>query len=407
MTVERNPKDIKVSLLLTLMVALGPLSTDLYLPSLPSLTETLSTTVSRVQATMSVFIAGFACATVIYGPLSDRYGRRPILIGGLTVFVIGSLGCMVSATIEELIVWRFVQAIGGCAGPVLVRAVVRDVYEKEEAARFLAYIASAMALAPAVAPMIGGWLHVLFGWRSHFVALTLLGVLFIWAIFILLQETNKHCDRTATQVRHMAQNFRLILNHTQFLAYSLTLLFSYGALFSFISVGAFVVIGVLGVAPDKFGYLFFFVAIGYASGGLLAGKLVARVGVTNMIGIGVGLGLSIGIVGLALSINETQTIAAVVVPVVGVFFACGFVLPAATAGALMPFPEIAGTASSAISFLQMSGGAIIGFLAGYLHDGTTLPLFAVIFASWMCAAVVYSHARWRGTIRPLNDATNA
>jgi DHA1 family bicyclomycin/chloramphenicol resistance-like MFS transporter len=178
-------------------------------------------------------------------------------------------------------------------------------------------------------------------------------------------------------------------------------------LFSFISVGAFVVIGVLGVAPDKFGYLFFFVAIGYASGGLLAGKLVARVGVTNMIGIGVGLGLSIGIVGLALSINETQTIAAVVVPVVGVFFACGFVLPAATAGALMPFPEIAGTASSAISFLQMSGGAIIGFLAGYLHDGTTLPLFAVIFASWMCAAVVYSHARWRGTIRPLNDATNA
>ncbi|NKB42787.1 MAG: Bcr/CflA family efflux MFS transporter [Alphaproteobacteria bacterium] len=407
MTVELNPKDIKVSVLLTLMVALGPLSTDLYLPSLPSLTETLSTTVSRVQATMSVFIAGFACATIIYGPLSDRFGRRPVLLGGLTVFVVGSLGCMIAVTIEELIVWRFVQAIGGCAGPVLVRAVVRDVYEKEEAARFLAYIASAMALAPAVAPMIGGWLHVLFGWRSHFVALTLLGVLFIWAVCILLRETNVSRDHTATQTRQMARNFSHILKQSQFRAFSLTLMFSYGALFSFISVGAFVVIGVLGVAPDRFGYLFFFVAIGYASGGLIAGKLVGRLGVSNMIGIGVALGLTVGILGLALSLNGIQTIAAVVMPVVGVFFACGFVLPAATAGALMPFPQIAGTASSAISFLQMSGGALIGFLAGYLHDGTTLPLFAVIFASWAGAALIYTHARWTGSIRPLAGATGA
>lgn len=406
MAVEFNPKDIKVSVLLTLMVALGPLSTDLYLPSLPSLTETLSTTVSRVQATMSVFIAGFACATVIYGPLSDRFGRRSVLIGGLSVFVIGSLGCMVATTIEEFFVWRFVQAVGGCAGPVLVRAVVRDVYEKEDAARFLAYIASAMALAPAIAPMIGGWLHVLFGWRSHFIALTLLGVLFIWAVLVLLRETNVNRDRTATQARQIALNFRHILKHRQFLAYSLTLMFSYGALFSFISVGAFVVIGVLGVAPDRFGYLFFFVAIGYASGGLLAGKLVRRIGVTNMIGIGVGLGLMVGALGLALSVNGVETITAVVAPVVGVFFACGFVLPAATAGALMPFPQIAGTASSAISFLQMSGGAIIGFIAGYMHDGTTLPLFTVIFASWVCAAAIYMRARWWGSNRPLSDATN-
>lgn len=388
-----DPRDIKVTLLLTLMVALGPLSTDLYLPSLPSLTDTLSTTVSQVQATMSVFIAGFACATVIYGPLSDRFGRRPVLIGGMVVFTLGSVGCMLASTIESLIGWRFVQAVGGCAGPVLVRAIVRDIYERDEAARFLSYIASAMALAPAIAPMIGGWLHNFFGWRSHFVALTTLGALFIFAILWLLRETNARPDHAATQVRQITLNLRHIVFSKRFLAFSLTLMFSYGALFSFISVGAFVVIGVLGVAPDRFGYLFFFVALGYASGGLLAGKLVSKTGVTKNIGFGVGLGVLIGVIGLGLSLANVQTIAAVVGPVVGVFFACGFVLPSATAGALMPFPHIAGTASSAISFLQMSGGALIGYIAGALHNGTTLPLFAVIFVTWLCAGATYFFGR--------------
>lgn len=388
-----DPRDIKVTLLLTLMVALGPLSTDLYLPSLPSLTETFSTSVSRVQATMSVFIAGFACATVIYGPLSDRFGRRPVLIGGLVVFTLGSIGCLTAWSIESLIGWRFIQAVGGCAGPVLVRAVVRDVYERDEAARFLSYIASAMALAPAIAPMIGGVLHNFFGWRSHFVALTALGLLFIVSILMLLRETNTQQDHSATQVRQIFINMRHILRSRRFLSFSLTMTFAYGALFSFISVGAFVIIGVLGVAPDRFGYLFFFIALGYASGGLLAGKLVSRVGVTNLIGIGVGLGTLVGAVGFGLSAMGVQTIAAVVGPVIGVFFACGFVLPSATAGALMPFPHIAGTASSAISFLQMSGGALIGYLAGALHNGTTLPLFIVIFATWLCAGLTYALGR--------------
>ena len=209
---------------------------------------------------------------------------------------------MVAETIDSLIAWRFIQAIGGCAGPVLVRAIVRDIYERDEAARFLAYIASAMALAPAVAPMIGGWLHVLFGWRSHFVALTLLGILFIVAVKILLSETNANRNRSATQARQIGRNIMHILKHQQFLAFSLTLMFAYGALFSFISVGAFVVITVLGVAPDRFGYLFFFIAIGYASGGLLAGKLVGSFGIVRMIGVGVGLGLTFGIMGVTFAL---------------------------------------------------------------------------------------------------------
>jgi len=386
------------------MVALGPLSTDLYLPSLPSLTETLSTSVSRVQATMSAFIAGFAVATVIYGPLSDRFGRPKILLAGLSVFVLGSLGCMVANSIESLIWWRFVQAVGGCAGPVLVRAVVRDVYERDQAARFLAYIASAMALAPAIAPIIGGWLHVEFGWRSHFVALSALGLLFILAILTLLRETNTRKDPSATNARRIATNVAIMVRDPGFLSFSLTLTFSYGALFSFISIGAFVLIDVLGVAPNRFGFLFFFVALGYASGGILSGRLVPRLGIARLIQIGVVFGLTISSAGLIFAAYGVQLIAVVVVPIVGVFFACGFVLPNATAGALMPFPEFAGTASSAISFLQMSGGALIGFLAGWLHDGTTLPLFAVIVSSWCCAAAIYFTALRKNLIRLSGDA---
>ncbi len=394
-----DPRDIKVTVLLTLMVALGPLSTDLYLPSLPSLTTTFSTSVSQVQATMSVFIAGFAVATVIYGPLSDRFGRRKVLVGGMSIFVAGSAGCMLADSIESLIWWRFVQAVGGCAGPVLVRAVVRDVYEREQAARFMSYIASAMAMAPAIAPIMGGWLHLEFGWRSHFVALSLLGLFFIAGVMGLLRETNTRLDPLATDARRIAANIAIMVRHPQFLAFSLTLMFSYGALFSFISIGAFVLIDVLGVAPERFGFLFFFVALGYASGGLLAGRLVPKLGIERLIRFGVLFGVSVSGVGLALAWNGVETIAAVVIPVVGVFFACGFVLPNATVGALMPFPEFAGTASSAISFLQMSGGALIGFAAGWLHDGTTLPLFAVVIASWCWAAAIYFTALRKNLIR--------
>lgn len=406
-TNKPDPRDIKVTVLLTLMVALGPLSTDLYLPSLPSLTETFSTSVSQVQATMSVFIAGFAVSTVLYGPLSDRFGRTRVLLGGLCVFVLGSLGCMIANSIETLIVWRFVQAVGGCAGPVLVRAVVRDIYEREQAARFLAYIASAMAMAPAIAPIIGGWLHVEFGWRSHFVTLSVLGLVFIAAVTVLLSETNKRLDPQATNARRIATNIATMVRDHRFLTYSLTLMFSYGALFSFISVGAFVLIDVLGVAPNQFGFLFFFVALGYASGGLLAGRLVPKMGIAKLVRAGVILGLTVSCIGFTLAIGGIQNVPAVVIPVVGVFFACGFVLPNAMAGALMPFPEFAGTASSAISFLQMSGGALIGFAAGWLHDGTTMPLFAVVITSWCCAASIYFTAVGKGLIPLSGDARSA
>ena len=155
-------------MLLTALVAFGAISTDLYLPSLPAIGAGFAADISQVQLTLSVFLVGFAVSQAVYGPLSDRFGRRPVLLGGLSIYLIASLACMTAPGIGSLIAWRFVQALGACTGVVLGRAIVRDVYGREGAARMLSYMGMAMALAPALGPILGGYLQVWFGWRANF-----------------------------------------------------------------------------------------------------------------------------------------------------------------------------------------------------------------------------------------------
>lgn len=378
-----------IVVLLTALVAIGPVSTDLYLPSLPLLGESLSANVSQTQLTLSIFIAGFAVGTLFYGPVSDRIGRRPTLLMGMVLFTGASFACAFAATIEQLIVLRFIEALGGCAGAVLSRAVVRDLFAREDAARVMSYMAGAMALAPALAPIIGGWVHVAFGWRGQFYALGLLGAGLTIAAIFLLGETNRHLNPLATNPTRLVRNVAQLLKHRAFLGFALTSGFSYGGLFSFISGGAFVVIGVLGVAPENFGFLFIFVAGGFVSGALIGGKLTKRVGILGMMTAGVWIGLAAGCIGLALALLGVTAIPAVIAPVSMVFFACALVFPNATAGALGPFAEMAGTASSVASCIQMAMGAAVGALVGVLFDGTTVPLFAVITATTLSAVLVF------------------
>jgi DHA1 family bicyclomycin/chloramphenicol resistance-like MFS transporter len=385
-----QPRSITtIVVLLTTLVAIGPVSTDLYLPSLPSIGRAFAASVSATQLTLSVFIAGFAVGTLLYGPVSDRIGRRPALLAGMALFTLASLACAFAATIDQLIALRFVEAFGGCAGAVLSRAVVRDLFARDDAARILSYMAGAMALAPAMAPVIGGWVHLAFGWRGQFFVLAGLGAALTAAAWLLLGETNRHLNPQATDPARLLRNVLHLLRHRAFVGYALTMGFSYGGLFSFISGGAFVVIGVLGVAPENFGFLFVFVAGGFVAGALLGGRMTKRVGILGMMTAGVWLGLAAGIAGLALALLEVTAVPAVIAPVALVFFSCALVFPNATAGALGPFPDMAGTASSVASFIQMSMGAGIGALVGVAFDGTTVPLFAVIVASTSLAVAAF------------------
>jgi DHA1 family bicyclomycin/chloramphenicol resistance-like MFS transporter len=376
--------------LLTTLVALGPISTDLYLPALPTLAQAFDSDVARVQLTLSVFLAGFAVAQLAYGPLSDRYGRRPVLLGGLALYLVASLACMGARSIDELIAARFVQALGACAGPVIGRAIVRDVYGPVQAARVLAYISGAMAIAPMVGPMLGGYLTVWFGWRANFVALALFSALQLFAVFVLLGESNAHKDPAATRPRHMLANFALLFRSRHFLGCLLCFAASYAIIFSFISGSSFVLISVLGISPQRYGASFGFAVAGYISGTMLSGRLVLRLGMQRLVLAGALLACSAGSVMAACALLGGPNLWAILLPMFLCMLATGLVMPNAIAGALAPHPKMAGAASALIGFVQMSFAALVGVAVGHAWDGTALPMAAAIaLCGWAVLAAYW------------------
>ncbi|NIA68110.1 multidrug effflux MFS transporter [Pelagibius litoralis] len=380
---------LSVTVLLTVLVALGPISTDLYLPSLPAIGTAFAVDAAAVQLTLSVFLAGFACGQLICGPLSDRFGRRPIILGGLALYLLASLLCVVAPDIEVLILARFLQALGACVGPVLGRAVVRDVYGREGAAQVLSYMAMAMALAPAIGPIVGGYLEVWFGWQANFLLLTAFASLALIAILAILPETNKWMDPAATQPARLAANYLTLLRHRSYLGYAMIIAFSYAGIFSFISGSAFVLIGLLGLSPDLYGFCFAAIVVGYMIGTFLSGRLTKRLGLERMIQLGSlvqGFG---GLLGLLLVLGGMVTVVSVVGPVAVFMIGCGLVLPNAQAGALGPFPRIAGSASALMGFFQMGFAALVGIAVGHGSGTSALPMMAAIALVSLGAILAY------------------
>ena len=372
-----------LALLLTTLVALGPLSTDLYLPSLPTLASDFATDVARVQLTLSVFLAGFAVAQLFYGPLSDRYGRRPVLLFGLVVYLLASVACMFAPTIDALIVARFFQAIGACAGPVLGRAIVRDVYGPLEAARVLAYISGAMAIAPMIGPLLGGWLTVWFGWRANFAALSVFSVAQVAATAIMLGESNAHRDPTATQPQRLLSNFGQLLSSRLYLGFLLCFSSAYGALFSFISGSSFVLINLYGLSPQWYGASFGFVVTGYITGTMVSGKMTMRLGARRMVLMGALLGAFAGTLMVLLAALELRSVWAILLPMFLYMVATGLVMPNAVGGALAPYPKMAGAASALMGFVQMGFAAVVGIVVGHAYDGTAMPMtLSIALCGW-------------------------
>lgn len=376
-----------LAILLTTLVALGPLSTDLYLPALPTLAQAFATDAARVQLTLSVFLAGFAVAQLFYGPLSDRYGRRPVMLFGLALYLVSSLACMLAPGIDTLILARFFQALGACAGPVLGRAIVRDVYGPVQAARVLAYISGAMAIAPMIGPLLGGWLTVWFGWRANFAALSLFSAVQVTATFLLLGESNAHRDPGATRPRQILGNFGELLSARLYLGYLLCFSFSYAALFSFISGSSFVLIELYGLSPQWYGASFGFVVTGYISGTMASGKLTLRLGPPRMVLMGAFLGTAAGTLMAALALLEVHSVWAILLPMFAFMVATGLVMPNAIGGALAPYPKMAGSASALMGFVQMSLSAGVGIAVGHAYAGTAIPMAgAIALCGWMVLA---------------------
>jgi DHA1 family bicyclomycin/chloramphenicol resistance-like MFS transporter len=382
-----------VTILLAALVALGPISTDLYLPSLPGLARAFATDVAEVQLTLSVFLAGLAGGQLVYGPLSDRFGRRPALIGGLVIYVAGTLACIFAPSMSVLILGRFLQAAGACAGPVLGRAVVRDVHGREGAARILSYLAAAMALAPAIGPILGGFLEVWFGWQANFAALLVYGVGGLAATLVMLPETNTQPDPAATRPLRILTNYGALLRHRSFLGYALCNACAYSGIFSFISGSSFVLVDVVGLPPDQYGFCFAAIVVGYIVGTVVGGRITRRVGIDRMVAMGAAVsiagGLALAAGGWFGADRGPAGVAVIVLPMMLYMVGTGFVMPNSTAGGIGPFPHMAGAASALLGFFQMTAGAVVGIAVGHLHDGTARPMTTAILLAAIGTAIAH------------------
>jgi DHA1 family bicyclomycin/chloramphenicol resistance-like MFS transporter len=391
--VRFRPDGVAIVVLLTALVALGPISTDLYLPSLPAIRAQFGVNEGLTQLTLSLFMAGFAVSQLAYGPLSDRFGRRPVLLGGLGLYIGASLACFLAPSIGVLIAARAVQAMGACAGPVLGRAMVRDLVGPERAAVLLSYIGMAMALAPAVGPMLGGYLQVAFGWRAAFAALMGVATLLALTVALALPETNRHRNARATQPRVLLATYRELMADPVYRGYVATLALTFAGLFSFISGAAFVLIEAVGLSPDAFGLSFATIVLGYILGNFLSSRYTRRFGHDRMIAGGLGCVLAGGLPMAALALAGVQTAAAVVAPMALFMIGAGLILPNALAGAVGPYPTKAGSASALLGFTQMGGAAVVGALVGHLHDGTARPMALAIAVSGLAALVAFRRLR--------------
>jgi MFS transporter, DHA1 family, multidrug resistance protein len=264
--------------------------------------------------------------------------------------------------------------------------VVRDVYTRDQAARVLAYMSAAMALAPMAAPVLGGVLVIHFGWRSCFLVLAAFGALAIALTAGLLPETNRHKDPEALAPSRLLANTLEIFRHREFWAYALTYAFGYAGIFAFISGSPFVFIGVLGLSPDRFGLVFAGAVVGYIAGTLAAGRLWPRLGIERLVRIGSLIAAGAGLAMALIACLGRPGLAGILAPMIGFMFGAGLVMPNAVAGAVMPFPARAGAASSLLGFVQMTLAALVGAAVGHLVDDTARPMAgAVAFAGVMIA----------------------
>ncbi|ABS61632.1 drug resistance transporter, Bcr/CflA subfamily [Parvibaculum lavamentivorans DS-1] len=386
------PGTAAFTVFLASLTAVGPLSTDMYLPSLPAIGEDFNADAGTVQLTLSTHLIAFAGSQLFYGPLSDRYGRRPVLLGGFLLFMAGCFASLFVTSIEQLILARLLQAVGGGASVVLARAIVRDLFEGPEAGQMLAKMAAIMGLVPALAPMLGGVVQDLYGWKANFIAMGAFGAVLALMVAVNLDETLPRDRRQSAAPLSILRSYRRLLADRHFLKYLAIATVAFCGLFAFVSGSSFVLQGLYGYSPIAYGLCFGAMAGGFVAGSLAGGRLVRRRGIDGTLRFG-GFCAALGGLLMLSGLFLTPSAMAIVLPVVIYGFSMGVTMPQAMAGALTPFPDIAGTASSLLGFLQSFAGALAGLYVGYGAEASALPMAGTIAAGGVLSFVIAMSGR--------------
>ncbi|MFJ8541925.1 multidrug effflux MFS transporter [Streptomyces sp. NPDC093586] len=394
-----------VTLVLGGLTATPPLAMDMYLPSLPAVTESLRAPAATVQLTLTACLAGMALGQLVVGPMSDKWGRRRPLLTGLAVYVVATALCALAPTVELLVAFRLVQGLAGAAAIVIARAVVRDLYDGDAMARFFSTLMLISGVAPVVAPLVGGQILRVTDWRGVFVLLTVVGVLLGGVVWAKLPETLPESERHAGGVGDTLRSMRALLADRAFTGYMLAGGFAFAALFAYISASPFVVQEIYGASPQTFSLLFGLNSIGLVVVGQVNGKvLVGRVRLDRVLGIGLLVVIAAATALLLMSLGVFGEVG--LVPVAAALFvlmsAMGISLPNTQTLALMRVRHSAGSASALLGTSSFLIGAVASPLVGIAGKDTALPMAVVQLASAVLASVFFL-----GMCRPFAGRTTA
>jgi DHA1 family bicyclomycin/chloramphenicol resistance-like MFS transporter len=387
-----TPHSTRLTLILGALTAFPPLSIDIYLPSLPTLVRTFGTTDGTVQLTLPAFFLGLALGQLFYGPLSDRYGRRPALLVGIALYTLASAACAAAPTIEALLVGRFVQALGGAAGMTVAMAVVRDRFDPREGARALSLLMLVMGVAPIVAPLLGGWILVLLGWQAIFWVLALFGLSCFLAVLFALPESRPADAVRPNSIGAALATYGALIGDRRFLGFALAGGFTISGMFAYITGSPTLFIDGFGVPAEDYGWIFGANAAGIVAVSQLNRHLLLDHPGARLLRAAVAVNAAAGIV-LVVAALAGSGLAVLLVPLFVAVATVGAVLPNSTSGALAAYPERAGAASALIGSCQLVLGAVASSLIGAFGTGTAVPMAAVIAG---CGALAFLVTRSGG-----------
>ncbi len=362
------------ALILGMVVGLDPLSIDIALPAAQEMASDLHTDLASIQLSLSLFVFGMAAGQLIYGPMSDRFGRRPVMLFALFLYTAASAALAIAPGIEMLVAARLVQGLAAAATQVLSRAIVRDRLDREAASRVLSHVFLVLGITPIVAPVIGAWLTESVGWRSVFAVMLAYSAVALLIHARWLPETNETPDRSALEPARLLVAFSQVARNGLFWAYVGCGAAAFAALFAFLAGSPAAFIVHLGETPKSFGWFFALVMVGNLIGYPVGARLVLRLGIDRLLMLGTLGGLVSALVLAGLAVGGLASPWAIVLPVFAYMFSFALILPPATAGALSPFPRVAGAASSLLGVAQLGCGALAGAVVAGFDDGTQMPL---------------------------------
>ena len=377
-------------ILLAAVSALGPVGMQILLPALPVIKQKFYVTNDVAQLTLSLSMLAIAIGTLVYGPLSDKFGRKRVMLVGIVITIFGSIVCFVADSIMLLISGRFIQAFGGAVGLVLARAIVRDVYGPEEAARVIATLVMVMVVLPMMSPALGGELMQRFGFESVFIVIAFASAIAFVFLFLWLPETLAK-PVPFEGVKSMLMTFSKLFASRVFCGYAFCVTFVSVVFFSFISAAPEIMVSVLKRPPTEYGYYFIMIPAGFMTGNYVARHYGRTISIDNMIAIGASIGV-IGIVlALLLQTLGMSSPVALFLPIALAVFGNGITLPNAQAAAINEFPEYAGTASGLTGFLQMAVSSVAAQAVALIFNGTVYPLLGLMLVASIISLLIF---RW-------------